>query len=92
MTSFIILLAKGTSVVTPVGMHVTALENAAWTVLGTSYILLEFQFHLASRECGMIMLWIPAGQKNQQNNYMQQVLSCCYSECWWPSILTVLLY
>lgn len=58
------------------------LENAAWTVKGTSYVLLDFRFHLASRECGMIMLWTPARQKNWQSSCTQQVLSQCYSECW----------
>jgi hypothetical protein len=47
----------------------------AWTLKGTVCLLVDFQFHLASRECGMIMLWILAGQENQQNSYSQQVLS-----------------
>jgi hypothetical protein len=61
--------------VTDVHMNVTALENIAWTLMGASTLLLEFQFHLASREYAKIMLWIPAEQRSQQNSYMQQVLS-----------------
>lgn len=61
--------------VTDVHMNVTALENIAWTLMGVSSLLLECQFHLAFREYGMIMPWIPAEQRNQQNSYMQQVLS-----------------
>jgi hypothetical protein len=63
------------SMVTDVHMNVTALENIAWTLMGASSLLLERQFPLPSRECGMNMLWIPAEQRNQQNSYMQQVLS-----------------
>jgi hypothetical protein len=63
------------SMVADVHMNVTALENIAWSLMGASSLLLEFQFHLASREYEKIMPWIPAEQRNQQNSYMQQVLS-----------------
>jgi hypothetical protein len=65
----------GFSMVAHVHMNVTALENIAWTIMVASSLLLDCQFHFASREYGMITPWIPAEQRNQQNNYMQQVLS-----------------